>query len=65
MIRGDPSGRQHNLLHAEEVYGKEFMKRYRKAPVEARRPRTGESAIANGGTGTERAEVQQACRPPG
>lgn len=30
MIRGDPSGRQHNLLHAEQVYGRDFMKKYRK-----------------------------------
>ena len=47
--------RQHNLFHAEEVYGKELMKKYRKAAGVARRPQMGESTIANGGARGDKA----------
>jgi hypothetical protein len=38
--------RAHNFLYAEQVYGREYMARYRREPERA--SREGESAIARG-----------------
>ena len=40
-------------LRGLEVYGKTFMRKYRKAAGEARDPRTGKFAIDGGGTRAE------------
>ncbi len=48
--------KQHNLLHAEEVYGKAFMQKYRKPVGKGRSPRKGKFAIDVGGDRAEREE---------
>jgi len=40
--------RPHNFLYAEQVYGREYMSRYRREPELA--SREGESTIAGGGS---------------